>query len=312
MKPSPVIFDATNILYRCAFQLAAQEKADEPVFDNRTTVLFVMSLRKVLSQFFVSSRVFSVWDDDNAKTWRRAIYPEYKTGRKGMSESTLKGKEACKRDAFLLCSHLGVATITLPGLEADDSIGYLCDFLRTSCMVVSSDKDFLQLVEKGHKVYFPDKDKFVDAGLFFDYMGMTVPQYRLYRAIVGDSSDAIKGVHGVGDKSVRELFGEHPDIMSLDGMLLKVGASQSKRLQKLLFEKDTLVRNLRLMAIASEPLPVTTQEYLQYAVIAPCNLSPDIAIDKLSELGHTTIKIQRDTFLQPFKQLKHTQGGISD
>lgn len=308
LVPKPVIFDGTNLLYRSAHQIAAQSKSEDPVFSGTTVLSVVNSIRKVLARFFVNERVYLVWDDDNAKTWRKAEYPEYKSGRKPMAESSYKDKERCKRDLSSLLPVLGIRVLTLPNQEADDTIGYLARLLATPCLIVSSDKDFLQLVEEGHAVFFPDKERYVDEGLFFDYLGMTIQQFRLFRAVVGDSSDAIKGVMGVGEKSMQDLFAAHPGVRTLDGLCAAAAEMKGKRFFKILTGRDIIERNLRLMAIAGRSLPEEVVGLLQGKLTNKVILNEVEAGKVILSLGRdkAAFEVHRDDFFHPFRQVRTT------
>lgn len=139
------------------------------------------------------------WDSAGALDWRREIDPNYKQGRKkdpDIYEAINKAKEA-----FI---SLGYKAISLPETEADDLIYAAAKVLKTpinTVSIITRDRDLIQAVQDGYadNVYDPVKKDYLD-----------IPEYNLveYKCLVGDKSDAITGVAGIGPSRAKKMLEE--------------------------------------------------------------------------------------------------------
>ena len=140
--------------------------------------------------------------DLKAPTFRHKKYSEYKAGRRPMPEDLAVQIPLLKE----VLTSLGVKIWQLEGYEADDILGTLSKRFNDKTYVISGDKDTLQLVSESTEVWFAKKgitdvnkvtlDKMKTA----NFMPWQVIEYK---ALAGDSSDNIKGVAGVGEKTAR-------------------------------------------------------------------------------------------------------------
>ena len=102
---------------------------------------------------------------------------------------------------------LGVSCIAYKDREADDCVAAAAKLLEDwNPIVISGDKDLWQTVQYGARVWDLGKKHFIDAENFFEEVGVPLDCYLLYKAILGDPSDCIKGVHGCGEKYSRNLI----------------------------------------------------------------------------------------------------------
>lgn len=153
--------------------------------------------------------------EDHDKTWRHLLYPEYKANRSETPSLLLEGLPAF-REAF---ANIGVASFSIPNYEADDVIATLASTISArqgEVIVLSTDKIYLQLLPEGVGVV----DHFRDTRLTSDYVqerfGVSSQQLVDYFTLVGDSSNNIKGVVGIGPKSAVNLLEAHG---SVDGIM---------------------------------------------------------------------------------------------
>ncbi len=166
------------------------------------------------------TRCVIVFDGDGGSVKRRKIYPEYKLHRKSTvrlnrtyeelsekdSEEANKTKQLVRLAEYL--QHLPVNILIADGIEADDTIAYCANeyFKDAMVYIMSSDKDFLQLVTERVKVWSPSKKTmYGPAEVLRDY-GIHPANFVLFRAMDGDTSDNIDGVKGVGLKTVVKHF----------------------------------------------------------------------------------------------------------
>ena len=165
------------------------------------------------------TRTIIVFDGKGGSNRRRKIFPEYKMGRK-MSYRLNRAHVSLTRDEekkmmirqlnrvveYLEC--LPVSIMNMENCEADDVIGYLSKHIYkdNKTTIVSTDKDFLQLVDKTIRVYSPTKKIMYDEDKVFNEYGIHPKNFLLYRMFDGDKSDGIPGVNGIGKKTLIKLF----------------------------------------------------------------------------------------------------------
>ena len=165
------------------------------------------------------TRTIIVFDGKGGSNRRRKIYPQYKMGRK-MSHRLNRTHDFLTRDEekkmmvfqlnriveYLEC--LPLTIINMDGIEADDVIGYCAKhiFKDSKSTIMSTDKDFLQLVDENIRVYSPTKKKMYDEEKVVEEYGISSHNFLLYRMLDGDVSDSIPGVKGVGLKSLIKHF----------------------------------------------------------------------------------------------------------
>lgn len=149
------------------------------------------------------------------KTWRHLLYPAYKENRSATPELLLSGLPKFE-DAF---KALGVASCGVPSYEADDVIGTIARVVsdhKGDVVILSTDKVYLQLINPHIEVFDHFNEVHRDTGYVDSQYGITVDQYIDYLALVGDQSNNIKGVQGVGPKGAQSLLSTHK---TLDNIL---------------------------------------------------------------------------------------------
>jgi 5'-3' exonuclease len=215
------------------------------------------------------TRVIVVFDGKDGAAKRRQIYPEYKANRKfkiRLNRSEVVDKQDNQLQQLLrLVSYLEVlpfTTILADGAEADDVIAYIAnDYLQnkdSQTFIMSSDKDFYQLVSDRIHVWSPTKKKYYYTEDVFDEFGIYPNNFALYRALLGDKSDNINGVDGIGDKTIHKRFGlltENRTITAEE--LVNFAATQNpsaKIYQQLVNNKELLDRNIQLMQLSESNL----------------------------------------------------------
>lgn len=166
------------------------------------------------------SRVIIVIDGKGGSAKRRAIYPDYKKGRRTtvrfnrsyeeMSSSEIE-EENLKKQLLRTISYLEtlpVTMISIDNVEADDVIAYAAVeyFKDKNVYITSCDKDFLQLVSDRVKIWSPSKKKLYGPAEIHGEYGISCENFITYRALEGDSSDNIDGIRGAGLKTILKCF----------------------------------------------------------------------------------------------------------
>jgi DNA polymerase-1 len=170
---------------------------------------------------FQATRCIIVFDGIGGSSRRRKLYPDYKMNRKNRNKlnrheefKDLVDESASMRSQFSriveYLDTLPVTVISIDNIEADDTIAYITkQYYETSnnkITIVSSDRDFLQLVNENIRVWSPVKKKLYTPDKIQDEYGIPVNNYLMYRMLTGDTSDNINGVPGVGLKTLINRF----------------------------------------------------------------------------------------------------------
>jgi len=190
--------------------------------------------------------------DTKAKTFRHERYPAYKANRPEPPAALVPQFPLIHR----LVQLRGLPMLTQDGYEADDLIGTLARQGRAAgwtVVIVTGDKDLLQLVDDGVVVFDPMKDKWYDDAGVRERFGVPPAQVIDVLGLAGDSSDNIPGVPGVGEKTAIKLVGEYGD---LEGVLANAGSIKGKLGEKVRAHAE-LARLSRDLATIKTDVPLT-------------------------------------------------------
>ena len=213
------------------------------------------------------TRVLVVFDGKGGSTRRKKMYKGYKEGRTGLTKvNRLVGyedledqAESMKRNFNGLIKYLELLPVDLcyiDYIEADDIMAYAARHIfKKEVLIVSSDKDFLQLVDDRISVYLPTKKKMMYKDDVKELYGVPSKNLVYYRIFDGDKSDNIPGVNGIGPKTlINKLDFLQSDGLTLDTLLERVSQMDDEKLKnKILENTDTLKLNYDLMQL-SEPI----------------------------------------------------------
>ena len=249
-KPRLFLIDGNSQMYRAYHAISELTGPDgQP---TNAVYGFITMLQKLLGTHqpeFVAAAF-----DLRGPTFRHELDSEYKANRQPMPDD-LAEQVSLVHEA---CLALGVSVVTSQGFEADDVIGTLAKRAVTASLdvvVVTGDKDFFQLVDEHTQVFNPkDTGVFYDSSKVLEKFGVHPNQVVDCLALMGDASDNVKGVPGIGEKGARALLSEFG---SLDQLLEHADKVQKKTYRTALTEhaQDAhLSRNL--VKINTEvPLP---------------------------------------------------------
>ena len=208
------------------------------------------------------TRTIVVFDGKGGSNRRRKIFPQYKMGRK-MSYRLNRAHDFLTREEeqkmmirqlnrvveYLEC--LPITILNIENCEADDVIGYLSKhiFNDSDTTILSTDKDFLQLVDNNTRVFSPTKKKMYDEAKVFDEYGIHPKNFLLFRMFDGDKSDGIPGVNGIGQKTLVKLFPfmETDEQYTLDDIYRSAETQKNPLCERVLQSKDLLELNKQLM-----------------------------------------------------------------
>ena len=206
-----LIVDAMNTLIRSFSLLKAMNPSGAHIGG---LVGFLRSLGYV-TRIFDPTRVIIVWDGKGGSANRKNIDPNYKAQRAtsrithwGLYDNKEEETEALigqlfRTQDYLEC--LPLQQIVIEKLEADDIIAYLAKRASNAgkkVTIVSSDKDFYQLIDNNIEVYAPVKKKTFTLNNIKEEIGVLPQNYNIVKALLGDNSDNIPGVKGLGIKTI--------------------------------------------------------------------------------------------------------------
>lgn len=247
---------------------------------------FNKSLFSLLKRF-KPTRCIIVFDGIDGGRDRRKKFSEYKSGRKNrdrlnrfvevdgvINESKSYRKQYDRLQHYLHV--LPITTICIDYIEADDVIAHLVTNYYakkdSEVIVISSDKDFLQLVSENTSVYSPIKKKLYDTSLIQEEFKLSPNNYLTYRTFAGDDSDNIPGVNGVGYKNLIKYFPEilERDVTPEDLVLIAnnhiSGGSKLKTYKKVSESTERLTLNWELMQLFDVDIPVTRKHQINQIV----------------------------------------------
>jgi len=228
-----VIIDGNNILFRSYYALPRLTNFEGVVSNG--VFGFCNILVKVIKD--VNPKYIAVCFDSAKKNFRHEIFKEYKGQRRPTPEELINQFPILKN----VLKSMGVQIIEQAGLEADDLIGCLSrQFEDTERIIITADKDCLQLVKDGVVIMQPQKGLSESLTITKDNMnelyGVSPIQIIDYKALAGDSSDNIPGVMGVGDKTAVSLIQQYGSLNGIYENLDKIRSSTRNKLEE--FKED--------------------------------------------------------------------------
>ena len=237
---------------------------------------FFRSLGALIRQIQPTS-VYVVFDGAGSSNNRKNLLPEYKSGRNLQRITnwevfdTHDDEDDAKIDQIVriiqYLKSLPVKTVSIDKVEADDIIAYLSKIVpqkeQDKVFIVSSDKDFLQLVDFKTTVYSPTKKKTYTPNLIREEYGISPQNFLFYRVLDGDKSDNVPGVDGCGLKTIIKRFPElcEDREVSLDELykICEEKIKEAKVYQNVLNSKEIIDRNIQIMQL-SDPTISTSDK----------------------------------------------------
>ncbi len=181
--------------------------------------------------------------DSGGKTFRNDIYQEYKANRPPCPENLIPQFEII-REAI---SSLNLATLQKQGFEADDIIATIARNAEKEgfeVVIVSSDKDLMQLINENILMFDPIKAKIIGKNEVIEKFGVEPRQIIDFLSLLGDASDNIPGVKGIGNKTACELLKEFDNLENLLENYQNIKSDRKRELIKSGFESARLSKSL--------------------------------------------------------------------
>ena len=247
-----VLIDGNNLMFRAYYATAYTGNLMQTKSGLYTNAVFGFAnmVNKILSD--LKPDYLFIAFDKGKKTFRHQMYTEYKSGR-------AKLPEELGMQIPLVKEYINVAGITqleCDEYEADDLVGSCADKFKDQVdevIVISQDKDLLQLVEEKISVASPKSGVselvYYNVHNFKELMGIEHTQLTDYKGLIGDNSDNLPGVAGVGPKTAQKLLEEYK---TLENIFENVHLMKGKLAEKLVTDKDVALRTKQLATLVRD------------------------------------------------------------
>jgi len=259
-QPEPVyLIDGSACIYRAYHALTPLTNKNG--LPTHAVYGFINILLKVLRE--KAPKYLGIAFDARGPNFRHEMYPAYKANRPAMPDDL-----ACQLPYIKeIVAAYKIAGLERPGLEADDLLASAARKLAAQghpVILVSGDKDLLQLVSGSISLWEPMRDIIMDPEAVRKKYNVLPEKLLDFFALVGDSSDNVPGVAGIGPKTAEKLINQHG---SLDGLYREIeSVAQAKLKEKLIANRDNAFLSRRLIAL-KEDLP--TPELAEYEIPSP-------------------------------------------
>lgn len=242
-----LVIDGNNLLFQMFYGLPAPvySKSGKSIHATIGFVSFVLKQVRLLG----AEGVCVVFDSDTSAE-RHEILPEYKANRPDWNEKEESEIPFSEEENIVKClRYLGIEPVYSVGMEADDVIATVAKrYSSERDVIISSfDSDFFQLIDDHVSVlrYRGKASVLWDKAYFREKYGFSPEHYALWKSVVGDKSDNIPGVPGIGEKRGSVLMREYAGTGALKGECL------TERLRKSLCDNmETVERNLKLIRLS--------------------------------------------------------------
>ena len=261
---------------------------------------FFRSLGALIRQI-QPTQVYVVFDGAGSSNNRKNLLPEYKSGRNLQRITNwdafddLEDEDDAKIDQIVriiqYLKALPVKTVSLDKVEADDIIAYLGSVIpktpKDKVFIVSSDKDFLQLINENVIVYRPMEKEYYTESTVIEKFKMSPNNFILYKTLMGDNSDKVAGVKGLGPKKLYKLF---PELSEKDLTLNDIyDICEAKFKENVIYARiiqtiDSLEKNYKIMDLSNPMLDENDKNYLDQVVKSE---NPDYLPDQFLSMYNT-------------------------
>jgi DNA polymerase-1 len=260
--PTPKLFliDGYALIYRAFFALITRPLRTgkgENTSAAWGVTNFLLRLREKYQPEYV------VWINDAGDSFRTEAYAEYKSTREKLDDELQADFDTAVERVAQLLAAFRIPLVAVDGYEADDVIGTLAKRAAAAgldAVIVSGDKDFYQLIGPGIALLNPGRggpagvdETWVTEENASERLGVPPHQVTDYLALVGDSSDNVPGVKGIGEKGAVQLLTEYPDI---EALIAAAPTLKAKRPREALQEHAEMARLSKKLVTIQTDVPV--------------------------------------------------------
>ncbi len=238
-----LLIDGSSYIYRAYFAIR-QTLTTHKGFPTKAIYGVTNMLIKVLKEKD-PKYVAVVWDA-KGPTFRHELYPDYKANRPPMPDDLSVQIPYIRK----VVESLGFPQLEMDGYEADDIIATIVRRMpEQRIIIVTGDKDLLQLVSERVSIWDPMKDEYIDLATVRERFGLEPGQFTDVMALSGDTSDNIPGIPGVGPKTAQKLIRTHG---SLDALLKSLDSLKGKLKERIEENASRLPLWKKLVSLSTE------------------------------------------------------------
>ncbi len=256
------VIDGNSLLFRAYFatSFTGNIMRRKDGFPTNAIFGFANLMTKIVSSLKDDDLIF-VSFDHGKKTFRSELLESYKAQRKPIEED-LKVQLPCARE---LLDAMGIYHYEVEGYEGDDIAGTVAkigSLKGIETIVYTSDKDYLQLIDEHISIHMLKKGltdiEIMNPTTLYEKMGLTPDQIKDYKGLMGDPSDNLKGIPGVGEKTALKLIQQYS---SLENIIEAMANEKSKLSQKIIENKDLGILCKKMATIVTNmDLPFTLDD----------------------------------------------------
>ncbi|MBW1974232.1 MAG: DNA polymerase I [Deltaproteobacteria bacterium] len=250
------LIDGSSYVYRAFFAIKSHLTAPDGT-PTQAIFGFAQMLHKVLKE--KKPQYIAVLFDAFGPKFRHEIYPKYKETREAMPDELMAQLGYVKE----LCDAYGIPRLEKEGYEADDLIASICEWAKTwgfSVVIVSGDKDLHQLVENQSIIQWdPQRDTVYDDKKVEEKFGVPPGKMADFLGLVGDKSDNVPGVPGIGPKRASALLKK---VSSIEELYDRINDVKPESLRKKLIEyREQAFLSKKLVLLRKDLLPDITPDF---------------------------------------------------
>jgi DNA polymerase-1 len=230
-----LVVDGSNLLWRVTWIAETRQKLVNTKGVWTGPIFMFLKSVKALQEKFKPNNTWVTWDKKlkyPSTNFRKELAPETYKQNRDDDKSKLIHEQHDELSKWLTV--LGVKQIYPGVLEADDIISWLVREKLTTSVIVSVDKDLLQLVDDNIHYYNPIKKKLITPQNFVEEVGVEINEYNNYKALLGDKSDNVDGIQGYGVQRSAKLCKE-----GYEGIVAKLSEEDKQK-----FDKNLILTNL--------------------------------------------------------------------
>src|SRR5881296_2186395 len=259
-KTNVFLVDGYALIYRAFFAMIARPLTTKSG-ENTSAVWGITDFLLRLYENYHPEYIG--WVHDRGVSFRQEQYPEYKATREKLGEELQQDFDRSLERVCQILDAFHIPVIAINGYEADDVVATLADRAAKrdlQAVIVSGDKDFYQLIGPGIALLNPGRggqaaveEQWVDQANASERLGVPPERVVDYLALVGDSSDNIPGVKGIGDKTAVQLLEAYGD---LDTILARAADITGKRPREALLQQADNARLSRQLVTLRRDVPI--------------------------------------------------------
>tara|TARA_Y100000592_G_C5465568_1_gene316507 strand:+ start:1111 stop:2079 length:969 start_codon:yes stop_codon:yes gene_type:complete len=274
-----LIIDALNLMLRNYIVNPSLSSNGQPIGGLKG---FLQSLQKLCRETKPNAVVIA-WDGQGGSNRRKQMNKNYKEGRKpirlnrdirNLTESEEVTNKIWQQTRLVdMLNQLPVTQIMLPMVEADDVIAQVVKspvFHDWQKVIVSSDKDFIQICSENTILYRPIQKKILNSMRIVEEYGIHPNNFALARAIVGDKSDNLDGIRGVGLRTIAKKFPcmSEEEFITIDKLIemCSTAEKQAKVHESIMEGREVIETNYKIMQLYSPSISPQGKEHIRFNI----------------------------------------------